>query len=731
MNYPPDLGTMAGMEQSDLLESLNPTQKEAVTSPFSHVRVLAGAGSGKTRVLTHRIAWIIQTKSVSPYSIIAITFTNKAAYEMRGRIEPMLGIPIAAMWVGTFHGLAHRLLRAHWKEADLPQAFQILDTDDQYRLIRRVQRSLNLKESQWPLKQTQWFINNQKEEGLRPNQVFDADSNYFTETLIKIYETYEEVCRRSGLVDFSELLLRSLELLRDIPSIREHYQQRFQHILVDEFQDTNTIQYIWLQLLVGNNTNVMVVGDDDQSIYSWRGAKIENIHQFSTDFNDVRTIRLEQNYRSTQTILDAANAIIENNSNRLGKKLWTHSHTGERITLYAAFNERDEAFFITSCIEEWIRQGRRYDEIAILYRSNAQSRLFEERLIDRQIPYRIYGGLRFFERAEIKDTLGYLRLLANRHDDAAFERIVNTPTRGIGNTTLITLHTTARDVGISLWQAALYLIGNQALNPHVLNALQNFLQLIETLHKETKNLPLNEQTEIVLAKSGLLMLYKKDRSEKGLSRVENLEELVSATSQFIPDENIGLSPLDAFLSHIVLETGEEQANPHRDCVNLMTLHAAKGLEFPLLVISGLEEGLFPHYMSTETENGIEEERRLCYVGMTRAREKLILTYAECRHLYGLEKFNQPSRFLSEIPTELIDAVRPTTKITRVSSTTSAHQSVGKTGLCIGQRVNHEKFGPGVIMSYEGQSEHARLQVKFDKYGAKWLVASYAKLEVLT
>ena len=731
MNYSPALGTMASMEESGLLKSLNSPQKEAVTSPFRHVRVLAGAGSGKTRVLTHRIAWVIQ-KGVSPYNILAVTFTNKAAREMRERIESMLGFPITAMWVGTFHQLAHRLLRAHWKEADLPQVFQILDADDQYRLIRRVQRSLNLEESQWPPKQTRWFINNQKEEGLRHNQVFDANGCYFTETLIKVYKAYEEVCRPNGLVDFSELLLRSLELLRDTPLIREHYQQRFQHILVDEFQDTNTIQYIWLQLLIGNNTNVMVVGDDDQSIYSWRGAKIENIRQFSTDFNDVKTIHLEQNYRSTQTILDAANAIIEHNTNRLGKKLWAHNyHTGERITLYTAFNERDEAFYIISCIEEWVRQGRRYNEVAILYRSNAQSRLFEEGLIDRQIPYRIYGGLKFFERTEIKDALSYLRLLANRHDDAAFERIVNTPTRGIGNTTLVTLRTTARDKGMSLWRAALYLIDKQALNPRILHALQNFLQLIETLRKKTKNLPLGKQTEIVLAQGGLLVLYKKDGSEKGLSRVENLEELISATSQFTSDENIGVSPLDAFLSHVVLEMGEEQASPHSDCVNLMTLHAAKGLEFPLIIISGLEEDLFPHHMSTETENGMEEERRLCYVGVTRAREKLILTYAECRHLYGLEKFNQPSRFLSEIPTELIDAVHPTTKITRVFSTTSTHQSIGETGLCVGQRVNHKKFGPGVIINYEGQSEYTRLQVKFDKYGAKWLVTSYAKLESLT
>ncbi|WP_100623454.1 DNA helicase II [Candidatus Coxiella mudrowiae] len=726
---------MDDMENLVLLQSLNPQQKEAVTSLSPYVRVLAGAGSGKTRILTHRIAWLIQQQGVPPYSILAVTFTNKAAYEMRGRIEAMLGIPIRTMWVGTFHGLAHRLLRAHWKEVDLPQSFQILDSDDQYRLIRRVQRSLNLEETQWPPKQTQWFINKQKERGWRPHQVANSDDSYFTEVLVKVYKAYEEVCRRSGLVDFSELLLRSLELLRDVPSIRHHYQQRFHHILVDEFQDTNTIQYDWLRALMGDNTGMMAVGDDDQSIYSWRGAKIENIHRFSRDFTDVQTIRLEQNYRSTKTILDAANAVIENNTNRLGKKLWTTSNTGERISLYTAFNERDEAFYIISCIESWIQQERKYSDIAILYRSNAQSRLLEERLIDRQIPYRIYGGLKFFERTEIKDALAYLRLLANRYDDAAFERVVNTPTRGIGNTTLITLRAAARDQGISLWQAAMDLINNQGLSARALNSLQQFLNLIETLSAQTKNLSLAEQTEKILNQSGLLALYKKDKNEKGLSRVENLEELISATSQFTPepmtDETILLSPLDGFLSHVALETGEEQASSHSDCVNLMTLHSAKGLEFRLVIIGGLEENLFPHHMSTDSENGLEEERRLCYVGMTRAKEKLILTYAECRHLHGLEKFNQPSRFLNEIPPELIDIVRPTPKISRPVSITYQRPQAGESEFYVGQRVNHTKFGRGIIINYEDQGENTRLQVKFDSHGEKWLVSSYAKLEALS
>ena len=726
---------MTDMENLALLKSLNSLQKEVVTSLAPYIRVLAGAGSGKTRVLTHRIAWLIQKQSVCPYGILAVTFTNKAACEMRERIERMLGISITMMWVGTFHSLSNRLLRTHWKEAGLPKSFQILNSDDQYRLIRRIQKNLNLEETQWPPKQTQWFINKHKEECRRPNQAISSYDSYFTEVLVKVYKAYEDICLRSGLVDFSELLLRSLELLRDVSSIRDHYQQHFHHILVDEFQDTNTIQYAWLCTLMNENTKMMVVGDDDQSIYSWRGAKIENIHRFCRDFSNVQTIRLEQNYRSTQTILGAANAVIEHNTNRLGKKLWTISNTGERITLYMGFDERDEALHIISCIELWVQQERKYSDIAILYRSNAQSRLLEERLINRQIPYRIYGGLKFFERAEIQDALAYLRLLANRYDDAAFERVVNTPTRGIGHTTLITLHAVARDQAISLWQAATHLIDDQGLSVRALNALQQFLKLIELLGVETRNLSLAEQTKKMLYHSGLLAFYKKDKSEKGLSRVENLEELVNAASSFtaelIMDETILLSPLDAFLSHIALESEAEQAGPQSDFVHLMTLHAAKGLEFPLVIISGLEENLFPHYMSADTESGLEEERRLCYVGMTRAKEKLILTYVKCRHLHGLEKFNQPSRFLNEIPPELIDVVHPIPKISRSTFTAHAQRhQVDDTKFHIGQRVNHPKFGNGTITSYEGQGEHIRLQIKFDGHSTKWLVAGYAKLEAL-
>lgn len=725
---------MPAMELSHLTENLNAEQQAAVTAGQQHVLVLAGAGSGKTRVLVHRIAWLMAHEHVSPHAILAVTFTNKAAYEMRGRIEALQGMSLSAMWVGTFHGLSHRLLRAHWKEANLPQSFQILDSDDQLRIIKRVHRNLNLDEAKWPPKQSQWYINKKKDEGLRPSEIVD-DNHYHSDILIQVYRAYEEVCQRSGLVDFAELILRALELLEKNSNISEHYQNRFRHILVDEFQDTNTIQYRWLQAFAGRNASIMAVGDDDQSIYSWRGAKIENIHRFSRDFNNVMTIRLEQNYRSTQTILDAANAVIENNSDRLGKNLWTDSGQGEKITLYAAFNERDEAYFVVNTIQNLMRRGDyRYQDIAILYRSNAQSRVFEEKFIDAQIPYRIYGGLKFFERMEIKDALAYLRLLANRDDDAAFERVINTPTRGIGNTTLDTLRETARNNGASLWQSAEFLAEGNSLNSRAKNAISAFLILINSLENESKNRDLGDQTDHVLKESGLMSFYQKDRSEQGISRLENLEELVNATSEFKPDNSVeNLTPLAAFLAHVALETGEGQAEPNTDCVNLMTLHSAKGLEFPIVIISGMEENLFPHRMSTDEPNGLEEERRLCYVGMTRAREKLFLTYAESRHLYGMERLNSPSRFIYEVPEKLMEAIRPTTKISR--PTTSSYydredSQINDFPLQVGQRVRHQKFGTGIIINYEGSRENLRLQVKFDNHETKWLVASFANLEAI-
>jgi DNA helicase-2/ATP-dependent DNA helicase PcrA len=726
------------MDVSYLLDSLNDRQREAVASDPSNLLILAGAGSGKTRVLVHRIAWLMTVEKVSPFAILSVTFTNKAAYEMRGRIEALLKRPVNhSMWVGTFHGLAHRLLRTHWQAAKLPESFQIMDSDDQHRLVRRIIRNCDLDESKWPPRQAQWYINKCKEEGKRAKDVHNRDYSYFTETMQRIYTEYEGICERSGLVDFSELLLRSLELLQNNSDICQHYQNRFQHILVDEFQDTNHIQYAWLKLIKGPQAFITAVGDDDQSIYSWRGAKVENMHKFTNELDNVKTIRLEQNYRSTQTILSAANAVISYNTGRMGKKLWTEGDHGDKITLYAAFNERDEAYYVCSTMRELARQGYNYDEMAILYRSNAQSRILEEQLLDAQLPYRIFGGQKFFERAEIKDALAYLRLIANRHDDAALERIINVPTRGIGNTTLNKVREIAQQQQLSMWDALLHICESDTLSARAHNALNQFILLIGRLDESGQTQSLDMQTDVMLHESGLLAHYKKDRSEKGVSRVENLEELVVATSQYKPEDvEEHISPLAAFLSHVALETGEGQAETQTNAISLMTLHAAKGLEFPVVFMVGMEEGLFPHKMSTEEPQGLEEERRLCYVGMTRAMQKLYICYAESRRLHGSERYNTPSRFIQEIPEETLHAVRPTAKITR-PSTSEAWQSkrskaysndAGNTGFKIGQRVQHKKFGEGIILNFEGSGDHARLHIKFDRFGSKWLVASFAQLQ---
>jgi DNA helicase II / ATP-dependent DNA helicase PcrA len=714
-----------------LLDTLNEQQRAAVSASAGNLLILAGAGSGKTRVLVHRMAWLIENCGISPYSILAVTFTNKAAHEMRGRIESLLNHSVNNMWVGTFHGLAHRLLRMHWRDAKLEASFQILDADDQYRLIRRIMKQFQLDESKWPPKQVQWFINKEKEAGRRANQVTNYDNSFFVETMLKVYHAYEEMCERSHLVDFAELLLRSLELLQNNPEIAAHYQQRFVHILVDEFQDTNKLQYTWLKQLKTPKNYWMAVGDDDQSIYSWRGACVDNIHHFTHDFPNVTTIRLEQNYRSTQTILNAANAVISNNTNRLGKKLWSQGNDGNLISLYPAFNERDEAYYISSKIQEALNRGSRTRDIAILYRSNAQSRVLEEQLIDKHIPYRIYGGLKFYDRAEIKDAIAYLRLLVNRFDDASFERVINTPTRGIGNSTLNVLRITARENSYSLWHTAEFVLKQNKLPARAANALQNFIQLINTMDEDLASQSLGELIESTLTQSGLRTHFQKDNSEKGLSRLENLDELVNAASQFAP-EDPDLPVLGQFLSHIALETAGEKGDQHTDCVNLMTLHAAKGLEFPVVFISGMEEDLFPHKMSIDTEAGLEEERRLCYVGITRAMEKLVITYAECRRLHGMEKYNAASRFIEEIPEALIQSERPRAKVSRPSYNTVMDDIPLDDDhyLRIGQRVKHKNFGIGVITNYEGQGEHMRLQVKFDQVGTKWLVASFAKLEAI-
>ena len=717
------------MDVSDILSPLNDAQRDAVAAENQNMLVLAGAGSGKTRVLVHRIAWLVRAEGFSPWSILAVTFTNKAAREMRGRIEDMLQVPAQGMWVGTFHGLAHRLLKAHWKDAGLPQNFQILDSDDQLRLVKRICRELELDESRWPPRQAQWYINAQKDEGLRPQHIEVPPGDVFAHTMLQVYRAYETACERGGMVDFAELLLRAHELWLRSPAVLQHYQQRFRQILVDEFQDTNTIQYAWLRVLAGNNIPVVAVGDDDQSIYGWRGAKIENIQRFSEDFPATRMVRLEQNYRSTQTILRAANGVIAFNQGRLGKELWTSGETGEPITLYAGFNEQDEARFVVEQIEEWTSNGNERASVAILYRSNAQSRVLEEALIRALIPYRIYGGQRFYERMEIRTALAYLRLLLNRGDDAAVERVINTPPRGIGGKTLEVLRDCARSRDLSLWQAIACVSDEKLLPGRALNALQGFVTLVDELDSGTDELLLEEVVEQVIQGSTLVEFYRKEKGEKGQARVENLEELVSAAKQFVAEEG-DLSPLQQFLDNAALDAGDAQADEYEDSVQLMTLHSAKGLEFPLVFLVGMEENLFPHRMSIEEPGRLEEERRLCYVGITRAMEKLMITYAESRRLHGSETFNTPSRFIREIPAELLQEVRLHTAIARpVSSLTQAH--IPDTQLNLGQRVYHQIFGEGVVLNFEGRGASARVEVNFDTEGSsKWLVLQYANLQLM-
>lgn len=727
------------MDITPIIDPLNPAQRMAVTAPPVSMLILAGAGSGKTRVLVHRIAWLMQVEAVSPNSLLAVTFTNKAAREMRGRIEQLLNFPAANMWMGTFHGLAHRLLRRHAKQAGLPETFQILDSDDQYRLLRRILKTLELDEARWPPRQAQWFINANKDEGRRARhlaEVYDP----FERQMQRIYRVYEEQCDRAGLVDFAELLLRAHEFLRDNPEPLDHYQRRFRHVLVDEFQDTNSIQYAWLNLLTRDRDNLFVVGDDDQSIYGWRGAKIENIHRFQRDYPNHQVIRLEQNYRSTGNILNAANALIARNEGRLGKNLWTDGGDGEPISVYAAFNEQDEAYFVVDRIRQWSQEGHRRSETAILYRSNAQSRQFEEKLMAMAIPYRVYGGLRFFERQEIKDALAYLRLLSNRNDDASFERVINTPTRGIGARTLDSIRELARAQDGSLWSAATALSQGSALPARARGLLAAFLQLVETLGQENREQPLHEQVKRVIEKSGLLEHYRKEKSEQAETRVENLEELVNAARQFeneAPEAEEGLGKLDQFLAHAALEAGESQGDPFEDCVQLMSLHAAKGLEFEQVFMVGLEEGLFPSMQSLEEAGRLEEERRLCYVGITRAKRELYLTYAESRRLYGKDTYPRPSRFLREIPPEHLREIRMRANISRPLSASpkapagSSITSGRAGGFKLGQRVSHAKFGEGVILQAEGEGAQARVQVNFaGGEGTKWLMLAYANLQAI-
>ena len=780
------------MDVSHLLDSLNPAQREAVTAEPGHYLVLAGAGSGKTRVLVQRIAWLTEVLRFSPWSVLAVTFTNKAAGEMRGRAEGLMPHGARGLTVGTFHGIAHRLLRQHWREAGLSETFQILDADDQVRLVKRTITALGVDEGRFPPRQATWFINAAKDEGKRPDGI-DPGYNPSTRTLVDIYRAYEDACKRAGLVDFAELLLRVHELFLRDDKLLAHYRGRYQHLLIDEFQDTNTIQYAWIRVLAGETAKVFVVGDDDQAIYGWRGAKVENVQQFLRDFPGARTLRLEQNYRSTGHILAAANAIIANNPSRLGKSLWTEAARGEPIEVYAAFSAEEEARFVIERVRQWVREGGRHSECAILYRSNAQSRLFEEQLLVHEMPYRVYGGLRFFERAEVRDALAWMRLVASRHDDTAFERAIGAPPRGVGERSIDALRRRARADGCSLWDAALAELAGDTLAGRSKSALRAFMSLVDTLDRETSKTPelavgahsvgdrdatrdsavahgvgsydggeagpaneaeavqaatdlapitLAERFSHVIERSGLKAHHAADRAGLGESRVENLEELVNVASRYVlskEDADAGLTELTAFLSAAALEAGEREGEAWEDCVQLMTLHAAKGLEFPLVFLAGLEDGLFPSQKSVEESGRLEEERRLAYVGITRAQRRLVLSYAESRRLHGMETYGRPSRFLTELPRESLVEVRPRAQVSRPTSFGRSAESfladrAGDAGaggsFRMGQRVAHALFGEGVVMGLEGRGEHAHVQVNFEQSGAKWLVLAYAKLQAL-
>ena len=715
------------------LKDLNEPQRLAVTAPKGNCLVLAGAGSGKTRVLVSRIAYLIEQEGLLSYDILAVTFTNKAALEMKTRLNRMFSSPLHGLWIGTFHGLCHRLLRMHFTEARLPEHFQIMDTDDQARLLKRVITSLNLDVEQWPIKQAQQFINRKKDEGLRANHVH-AEAYGPSRTWLSIYQAYEKACQATGVIDFAEILLRTHELFRDNADLLTHYQNRFKAILVDEFQDTNAVQYAWIRLLAGKDAAVMVVGDDDQSIYGWRGAKVENIHQFSRDFPNTSIIRLEQNYRSTATILQAANALITNNVGRMGKDLWTDGHEGEKIKVYRAVNELDEARFVTERIKNAINTGRAREEIAILYRSNAQSRVLEESLLRAGIAYRIHGGVRFFERAEIKDIMAYLRLIMNEADDTAFERVINFPTRGIGEKMLDDIRSVAKNAGLSLWGASKQCLNAPELTARAKNALSGFIRIIEGCKSLVGQYDLDDLIAQVIEASALRAHFEKLKGDRADSKLENLQELINAARQFRfeQDEQAAMPLLVAFLAHASLEGGEMQADDADGrTVHLMTLHAAKGLEFPVVFLVGMEEGLFPSKQSMDDEDKLEEERRLCYVGMTRAMEELMLSYATIRRQYGREEYHRVSSFLSEIPSTLMEELNPKPSYEqqpKQQQRSAWREENEDCGFRLGQRVEHPKFGLGVVLAFEGNGPQARVQVKFGgAHGVKWLVLAYANL----
>ena len=738
---------------SKLLANLNEPQLTAVTLPHTSALILAGAGSGKTRVLTTRIAWLLSTGQVSPSGVLAVTFTNKAAKEMLTRLSSMVQVNVRTMWMGTFHGLCNRFLRMHWREAGLPQTFTIMDTQEQLSLIKRILKQHNIDDEKFPAKQMSWFISSAKEEGLRSNNVEAFDE--YTRKQVELYQLYETTCQREGVVDFAELMLRCYEVLSKFEALREHYNARFRYILVDEFQDTNTLQYKWLRLLAGPNTAVLAVGDDDQSIYGFRGAKVANMQRFEHDFAPAKIIKLEQNYRSDGSILEAANALIRNNNGRLGKELWTDQGHGEPIRVFQGYSDGEEASFVLDSVKAAMNDGVPLDDIAILYRSNAQSRVFEHGLFNAGIPYRVYGGLRFFERAEVKHAMAYLRLINNPEDDNALLRVVNFPPRGIGAKSIENLQQVSTSTGVTLWQAAC--AGGAGSRAHV--AMAQFIGLIEGMRIATKGLALPEIVRHLLDASTLKALYAADKD--GQDRVENLEELISAADNFLREtggvvhvENFDGSisesddPVSAFLAHASLEAGDTQAAEGRAALQMMTVHSSKGLEFDYVFMTGLEEGLFPHDNSLNDDGGLEEERRLMYVAITRAKKRLHFSYAQMRMLHGQTRYNVPSRFLDEVPAELLKwlsakpknllAMEPHAPLSgdysnqNLSSFAASIGSATRTdsGFRIGQQVSHVKFGHGVIINADGSGKNVQVEVNFVDHGIKRLALEYAKLTAL-
>ena len=722
------------MDVSHILENLNDDQRNAVTSEKQHLLVLAGAGSGKTRVLVHKVAWEVEALGKNPSSIMAVTFTNKAANEMRSRIETLLQAQIFDSWIGTFHGLSHKLLKRFHKEADLSSGFTILDSDDQLRIIKRISKEFNLDEATWPARQSQWQINSWKDEGIRSSKV-NEDGDFYTETVNKIYKEYEETCNRDDLVDFGELILKSYEVIKKSPSVKTFFESRFESVLIDEFQDTNTIQYKWLQEIASAKTKITAVGDDDQSIYGWRGAKVEHVNSFVEDYNNTDVIRLEQNYRSTSVILNAANSLIDNNKDRLGKNLWTEKVEGENIILYQAYNEQDEARYVADVLKDWMLKGGAYEETAILYRSNAQSRAIEEALLRISIPYRIYGGLRFYERLEIKNAIAYLKVIFNNNDNPSFERSVSNPTRGVGEKTLNKIRQTSKKYNISYIKASAKLIDEGNISGRGGAGLKDYLEFVAGCKNFIEENTLSELMELIIKETGLYAYHGKEAGEKGKTRTENLEELITATKNFeqsIKEEITNSQIAEKYLDIISLDSGDRQASEHDDAAQLMTMHSAKGLEFKLVILTGLEESLFPHGRSMESSSQLEEERRLCYVAITRAMEKLYITHAESRRLHGTDTFNPPSRFLKEIPKDLIDEIRPRAQTNipynRKDFSETKIEFEMDIGISLGQKVRHKKFGEGIVLNYEGSGESARVQVNFEDSGTKWLVMSYANLE---